>query len=190
MALTDLDLASDGVEFKYWCCAKGRLAFLFPKRHCCSLFVCVLRTIIFSSIPRRLSGCLYSFVATHQPTVRQRLFQPLRLFPFRQPTGRSFAPRDLSLLSSNPPMSAQAKVKAQAERNKKLDMLASSSSESPAETSNAKKKDIRLANKAFVNPTPEGDKKEVSGSLAEAYDPPAVEAAWYAWREKQRSEEH
>ncbi|KAJ3293623.1 hypothetical protein HK104_004319 [Borealophlyctis nickersoniae] len=37
----------------------------------------------------------------------------------------------------------------------------------------------------FVNTTPKGEKKDVSGGMANAYDPTAVEAAWYDWWEKQ-----
>lgn len=34
-------------------------------------------------------------------------------------------------------------------------------------------------------PTNEGDKKVVSNSMPDAYSPKYVEAAWYAWWEKQ-----
>lgn len=33
--------------------------------------------------------------------------------------------------------------------------------------------------------TPAGDKKDISGPLPDAYSPKYVEAAWYAWWEKQ-----
>lgn len=33
--------------------------------------------------------------------------------------------------------------------------------------------------------TPAGEKKDVSGSLPDAYSPKFVEAAWYAWWEQQ-----
>lgn len=86
-----------------------------------------------------------------------------------------------------------AKVKAQAQRNKKLEQQAqaldgpssSSSSSASSEDAATKKKDIRLANKDYVNLTPVGEKKDMSGPIADAYDPPAVESAWYSWWEKQ-----
>ena len=38
----------------------------------------------------------------------------------------------------------------------------------------------------FVNPTPEGDKKDMEKiPMADAYTPMAVEAGWYSWWEKQ-----
>ncbi|KAJ1959130.1 valine--tRNA ligase, partial [Dispira parvispora] len=37
----------------------------------------------------------------------------------------------------------------------------------------------------FVNTTPKGEKKDMSGDMAASYNPQAVEAAWYAWWEKQ-----
>ncbi|KAJ1656257.1 valine--tRNA ligase [Dispira simplex] len=37
----------------------------------------------------------------------------------------------------------------------------------------------------FVNTTPIGDKKDMGGEMAASYNPQAVEAAWYAWWEKQ-----
>ncbi|KAJ1932340.1 valine--tRNA ligase, partial [Linderina macrospora] len=38
---------------------------------------------------------------------------------------------------------------------------------------------------AFVNTTPEGEKKDMSQSMADSYEPEAVEAAWYSWWEKE-----
>jgi len=38
----------------------------------------------------------------------------------------------------------------------------------------------------YVNTTPKGEKKDLSGEMASAYYPPAVEAAWYDWWEKKR----
>lgn len=34
-------------------------------------------------------------------------------------------------------------------------------------------------------PTPEGDKKSIDGAMPSSYSPQYVEAAWYAWWEKQ-----
>ena len=70
---------------------------------------------------------------------------------------------------------------------------------------NKKKKEKKFRLKQeFINPTPEGLKKgmdflapsfqlydaltqqvEMPTEMAEEYDPPAVEAAWYSWWEKQ-----
>jgi len=41
-------------------------------------------------------------------------------------------------------------------------------------------KEIRLKT-AYVNKTPKGEKKQFTEAMAAAYDPPAVEAAWYDW---------
>lgn len=43
-----------------------------------------------------------------------------------------------------------------------------------------RQKDIRLKT-TFVNNTPKGEKKILDDQMAEQYDPPAVEAAWYDW---------
>ena len=54
---------------------------------------------------------------------------------------------------------------------------------------NAKKpavKAIRLKAE-YVNKTPKGEKKDLTEPMAEAYNPPAVEAAWYDWWEKEVS---
>lgn len=67
----------------------------------------------------------------------------------------------------------------------RLDQLAAESTADASSSSAAPSKAIRLANKAFVNTTPVGEKKDLSGPLADAYDPPAVESAWYAWWEQQ-----
>ncbi|KAJ2821848.1 valine--tRNA ligase [Coemansia furcata] len=37
----------------------------------------------------------------------------------------------------------------------------------------------------FVNTTPAGEKKDMSGPMADSYDPVAVESAWYSWWESQ-----
>lgn len=42
-----------------------------------------------------------------------------------------------------------------------------------------------LASTEFVNITPVGEKKDMSQPMARAYQPRAVEAAWYSWWEKQ-----
>jgi len=39
--------------------------------------------------------------------------------------------------------------------------------------------------KHYDNPTPVGEKKDTSDPIADKYDPPRVEAAWYAWWQKQ-----
>jgi len=48
-----------------------------------------------------------------------------------------------------------------------------------------KKKLQTLSQSTFVNTTPEGDKKDTSEPMANAYDPKAVESAWYSWWKKQ-----
>lgn len=37
----------------------------------------------------------------------------------------------------------------------------------------------------YTTETPAGEKKDISGPLPDAYSPKFVEAAWYAWWEKQ-----
>jgi len=50
----------------------------------------------------------------------------------------------------------------------------------PAKGQGKRAKDIRLKT-AFENKTPKGQKKIMDEPMANAYDPPAVEAAWYDW---------
>lgn len=50
-----------------------------------------------------------------------------------------------------------------------------------------KKKESSLKNgkkEPFINKTPPGEKKDMSGPMAAAFDPQAVESAWYSWWEK------
>lgn len=37
----------------------------------------------------------------------------------------------------------------------------------------------------YEGKTSEGDKKDISGSMPDAYSPQYVEAAWYSWWEKE-----
>ncbi|KAG2218972.1 hypothetical protein INT45_008396 [Circinella minor] len=48
-----------------------------------------------------------------------------------------------------------------------------------------KKKATKVEQPVFVNKTPEGEKKDMSEPMASAYDPRAVESAWYHWWMKQ-----
>ncbi|KAI8144679.1 valyl-tRNA synthetase [Fennellomyces sp. T-0311] len=48
-----------------------------------------------------------------------------------------------------------------------------------------KKKAVKVEQPVFVNKTPEGEKKDMSDPMASAYDPRAVESAWYHWWVKQ-----
>lgn len=82
---------------------------------------------------------------------------------------------------------AKAKAKAEAAKAK-----ASVAKTAPAKEGGAKAKAGNDADKpkirlktAYVNPTPAGEKKSMNDPMASAYDPPAVEAAWYEWWEKQ-----
>lgn len=40
---------------------------------------------------------------------------------------------------------------------------------------------IKPEEEVFVNSTPDGEKKDMSTAMANGYNPPAVEAAWYSW---------
>ncbi|CEJ02133.1 Putative Valyl-tRNA synthetase [Rhizopus microsporus] len=44
-----------------------------------------------------------------------------------------------------------------------------------------KKKESKTSTPVFVNKTPKGEKKDMSDPMANAYDPRAVESAWYDW---------
>ncbi|KAI8062821.1 valyl-tRNA synthetase [Gilbertella persicaria] len=44
-----------------------------------------------------------------------------------------------------------------------------------------KKKEVKTPAPVFINKTPKGEKKDMSEPLASAYDPRAVESAWYDW---------
>ncbi|KAI9468965.1 MAG: valyl-tRNA synthetase [Benjaminiella poitrasii] len=44
-----------------------------------------------------------------------------------------------------------------------------------------KKKEAKTSAPVFVNKTPKGEKKDMSDPMASAYDPRAVESAWYDW---------
>ncbi|KAF7289070.1 hypothetical protein HMN09_01355200 [Mycena chlorophos] len=48
-----------------------------------------------------------------------------------------------------------------------------------------KEKEKKDEEPAFVNTTPPGDKKDVSGPMPAGYNPIAVESAWYDWWEKE-----
>eukprot|EP01102_Stenamoeba_stenopodia_P012148 TRINITY_DN379_c0_g1_i2.p1 TRINITY_DN379_c0_g1~~TRINITY_DN379_c0_g1_i2.p1 ORF type:complete len:1044 (-),score=309.33 TRINITY_DN379_c0_g1_i2:162-3293(-) len=74
-----------------------------------------------------------------------------------------------------------AKAKAKADARKKEEEEKKKNSTGAAEP---KQKTIRLKQE-FVNKTPAGEKKNMSEPMAAAYDPPAVEAAWYDWWSKQ-----
>ena len=47
-----------------------------------------------------------------------------------------------------------------------------------------KKKNFKAAQPTWVNKTPAGEKKDLSGEMQAAYHPAQVEAAWNAWWEK------
>ncbi|KAG0173418.1 AP-1 adaptor complex sigma subunit Aps1 [Apophysomyces sp. BC1034] len=49
-----------------------------------------------------------------------------------------------------------------------------------------KKKAVKTPAPVYVNKTPEGEKKDMSDPIASAYDPRAVESAWYHWWLKER----
>lgn len=50
--------------------------------------------------------------------------------------------------------------------------------------SNISKKISSKLNVPFINTVPYGEKKDISGPLANGYDPLAVESAWYSWWQK------
>lgn len=65
-----------------------------------------------------------------------------------------------------------------------------SSSDKPTETTTQppqkqeKKKKEKAEATAYINNTPEGQKKILTPEIAEEYMPAAVESAWYSWWEK------
>ncbi|KAF8257302.1 tRNA synthetases class I-domain-containing protein [Lactarius quietus] len=55
----------------------------------------------------------------------------------------------------------------------------------PAGEKKAKEKATKSEEVPFVNTTPKGEKKDVSGPMASGYNPIAIEAAWYDWWHEQ-----
>ncbi|KAJ3564931.1 hypothetical protein NP233_g7968 [Leucocoprinus birnbaumii] len=95
-----------------------------------------------------------------------------------------------------PPQSAQAPdgpnpnsksaAKKEAKRLEKEAKLAAKAAKQTAAASKAKdtapgKKEKAKEEEEFVNTTPKGEKKDVSGPMPAGYNPLAVEAAWYDW---------
>jgi valyl-tRNA synthetase len=54
----------------------------------------------------------------------------------------------------------------------------------PKKEPKEKKKVVQQPTEEFVNVTPKGEKKDLSGTMPQVYQPRAVEAAWYDWWEK------
>ncbi|PIA17785.1 valyl-tRNA synthetase [Coemansia reversa NRRL 1564] len=81
----------------------------------------------------------------------------------------------------------KAKMEKYLAKQAALAAAADNASETPAgKVKKAKEKKTQPESKpVFVNKTPVGEKKDMSQKMADSYDPAAVEAAWYAWWEKE-----
>ncbi|KAJ1979733.1 valine--tRNA ligase [Dimargaris verticillata] len=108
--------------------------------------------------------------------------------PTQPPTADTAAPDTTASQSKNA-------AKNEAKRRAKMEKFAAKQAAKAAAAANpgaaakpkkAPKKETAVpAKEQFVNTTPKGDKKDMTEEMASSYNPQAVEAAWYAWWEKQ-----
>ncbi|KAG1659710.1 Valine--tRNA ligase [Nymphon striatum] len=78
-------------------------------------------------------------------------------------------------------------LKKEAKKKEKLEKFKQKKEKLPDKTQKSDKKPKEKKEKAVITydlPTAPGEKKDVSGSIPDAYSPPYVEAAWYSWWEK------
>ncbi|PFX27275.1 valine--tRNA ligase-like [Stylophora pistillata] len=105
----------------------------------------------------------------------------------------SYAMEDQGSATANGAVEKTAsQLKKEAQRQAKLEKFAKKKEKEAAqmEGQNQKKKDKKkkeTTKKVFVydKPTAPGEKKDVSGVMPDSYSPVYVEAAWYAWWEKE-----
>ncbi|KAI0258885.1 tRNA synthetases class I-domain-containing protein [Gloeopeniophorella convolvens] len=90
---------------------------------------------------------------------------------------------------SEPNPNSKSAAKKEAKRLEKEAKLAAKvakvAAATPAGEKKAKEKAAKEEEAPFVNTTPKGQKKDVSGPMAAGYNPIAVEAAWYDWWHEQ-----
>ncbi|KAJ3057123.1 hypothetical protein HK097_000051 [Rhizophlyctis rosea] len=92
----------------------------------------------------------------------------------------------------NPEKEAKRLAKLAKFQEKQAKQAAEKAAKAAAGGEKKEKKDAKKAAKPatvetpFVNTTPKGEKKDLSGPMADAYDPTAVESAWYDWWEKEK----
>ncbi|KAI9462013.1 tRNA synthetases class I-domain-containing protein [Lactarius psammicola] len=90
---------------------------------------------------------------------------------------------------SEPNPNSKSAAKKEAKRLEKEAKLAAKAAKvaivTPAGEKKAKEKLAKEEEAPFVNTTPRGKKKDVSGPMASSYNPIAVEAAWYDWWHEQ-----
>ncbi|KAI9452674.1 tRNA synthetases class I-domain-containing protein [Russula earlei] len=106
----------------------------------------------------------------------QETITPARSDP---PSGAATPP------ASEPNSSSKSAAKKEAKRLEKEAKLAAKALRVAATTPTGEKKAKEKVSKEqvvpFVNTTPKGQKKDLSGPMAAGYDPIAVEATWYDW---------
>ncbi|CAO3638672.1 unnamed protein product [Cunninghamella blakesleeana] len=107
-----------------------------------------------------------------------------------EPTKEVIPPAQPELDEAAAAKKAKNEAKNEAKRQAKLAKLAAKQAKleeqkkKAAENDNSEKKKKKAAKTAapvYVNKTPKGEKKDMSDPIASAYDPNAVESAWYEW---------
>ncbi|XP_032235539.1 valine--tRNA ligase [Nematostella vectensis] len=100
--------------------------------------------------------------------------------------------KDVAPASEEAPAKTASQLKKDAKRQAKLDKfnkkqqkMTSDSKESNNGKKEKKKKETTKKVFVYDKDTAPGEKKDVSGSMPDSYSPTYVEAAWYAWWEKQ-----
>jgi len=100
--------------------------------------------------------------------------------PPTPPPAPAAAPGDIQPLSKKAQKKAE-KGKFKDKKEKDPNRWAPKADKKPKVVKDEKK----VAQVAFVNKTPSGEKKDMTTEMAAGYQPVAVEAAWQAWWEKQ-----
>ncbi|CAK9000820.1 Valine--tRNA ligase (Protein G7a) (Valyl-tRNA synthetase) (ValRS) [Durusdinium trenchii] len=90
----------------------------------------------------------------------------------------------LELLNERDRKKKLKKMAAEEKKKEKEARAAKWAAQAKGDGSKKKKKKPPTSTQVFVNKTPPGEKKDLSGPMAQSYDPPAVESAWDAWWEK------
>ncbi|WVQ78003.1 hypothetical protein IAT38_000084 [Cryptococcus sp. DSM 104549] len=108
---------------------------------------------------------------------------------------KKVAPADAAAPAAGAPAEGAEGVKeisksAAKKEAKRLEKLAKAATKAPTaqpkkEKTEKKEKKVEAPVEAFVNTTPKGEKKDVSGNFPAGYDPIAVEAAHYDWWQSQ-----
>ncbi|GBG32364.1 Valine--tRNA ligase [Hondaea fermentalgiana] len=90
----------------------------------------------------------------------------------------------VELLSEKDQKKRLKKMAAEARKKEAREKAAAKAAAGGGEGKKKKKKNPDTSGTVFVNKTPKGEKKDMTGEMSAAYEPPAVEAAWDAWWEQ------